>query len=188
MFPGDGDMYNQLADDRDHKFFDLPTTDSSDYGWGKGERAAGVSVHRPAAGTLPEQEPRRRARVYRRASTRRRSRSRAQLLKDRDPQFARRARRTRARGVRARPTNTRACARPRPAQSPYFYEEDNWTDDMELGAAELYALTRDERYLRQRVEYAAQEPVTPWMGADTARHYQWFPWHNAGHYALWRDG
>jgi hypothetical protein len=26
------------------------------------------------------------------------------------------------------------------------------------------------------------------MGADTARHYQWYPWHNAGHYALWRAG
>jgi hypothetical protein len=26
------------------------------------------------------------------------------------------------------------------------------------------------------------------MGADTARHYQWYPWYNAGHYALWRIG
>jgi endoglucanase len=25
------------------------------------------------------------------------------------------------------------------------------------------------------------EPVTPWMGADTALHYQWYPWHNNGH-------
>jgi hypothetical protein len=23
------------------------------------------------------------------------------------------------------------------------------------------------------------------MGADTARHYQWYPWHNAGHYETW---
>jgi len=28
--------------------------------------------------------------------------------------------------------------------------------------------------------------VTPWMGADTARHYQWYPWHNNGHYEVWR--
>ena len=26
------------------------------------------------------------------------------------------------------------------------------------------------------------------MGADTANHYQWFPWHNNGHYELWRAG
>src|SRR5437868_465707 len=57
---------------------------------------------------------------------------------------------------------------------------------MELAAAELYALTHDRSYLRDALEYAAAEPVTPWMGADTARHYQWFPWHNNGHYEIWR--
>jgi hypothetical protein len=36
------------------------------------------------------------------------------------------------------------------------------------------------------IAFAAEEPVTPWMGADTARHYQWFPWHNNGHYETWR--
>jgi len=29
--------------------------------------------------------------------------------------------------------------------------------------------------------------VTPWMGADTARHYQWYPWQNAGHYEAWKS-
>lgn len=28
--------------------------------------------------------------------------------------------------------------------------------------------------------------MTPWMGADTANHYQWYPWHNNGHYEIWR--
>ena len=27
--------------------------------------------------------------------------------------------------------------------SPYIYEEDNWVDDMELGAMELYKATGD---------------------------------------------
>ncbi len=26
-----------------------------------------------------------------------------------------------------------------------------------------------------------------WMGADTARHYEWYPWLNLGHYAAWRS-
>ena len=30
MFPNDSEMYNQLGDDRDHSYLDLPTTDSSD--------------------------------------------------------------------------------------------------------------------------------------------------------------
>ena len=72
--------------------------------------------------------------------------------------------------------------------SPYFYEEDSWADDMELGAAELYALTREPRYLAEAVEYARMEPVTLWMGQDTANHYQWYPWQNPGHHEIWRLG
>jgi len=34
-----------------------------------------------------------------------------------------------------------------PARSPYFYEEDDWADDMELAAAELHALTHEPQYL-----------------------------------------
>ncbi|MBW7933014.1 MAG: glycoside hydrolase family 9 protein, partial [Gemmatimonadaceae bacterium] len=36
MYPDDSLMLNQLGDDRDHMFFDLPPNDSADYGWGKG--------------------------------------------------------------------------------------------------------------------------------------------------------
>ena len=75
-----------------------------------------------------------------------------------------------------------------PARSPYFYEEADWADDMELGAAALYALTHEPPYLTAALQYAALEPVTPWMGQDTARHYQWYPWHNNGHYEIWREG
>ena len=59
---------------------------------------------------------------------------------------------------------------------------------MELAAAELYALTRDTALLRDARGFAVREPVTPWMGADTARHYEWYPWWNAGHFALWEAG
>ena len=37
MYPGGEDMFNQLGDDRDHRYWDLPWTDSSDYGWGRGK-------------------------------------------------------------------------------------------------------------------------------------------------------
>ena len=48
MFPEGGPMFNQLGDDRDHSFLDLPTTDSSDYGWGKGrERPVYPCTGRP---------------------------------------------------------------------------------------------------------------------------------------------
>jgi hypothetical protein len=68
-----------------------------------------------------------------------------------------------------------------PGTAPYFYEEDNWVDDMELAAIELYRITHDQEYLIRAAEFGRREPVTPWMGADTARHYQWYPFINMGH-------
>ncbi|MFA6360982.1 MAG: glycoside hydrolase family 9 protein, partial [Dysgonamonadaceae bacterium] len=67
---------------------------------------------------------------------------------------------------------------------PYFYEEDNWADDMQLAAAEMYSAFGKSDYLEQAVNYGRLEPVTPWMGADSARHYQWYPFINLGNYHL----
>ncbi|HET7732635.1 MAG TPA: glycoside hydrolase family 9 protein, partial [Paludibacter sp.] len=64
------------------------------------------------------------------------------------------------------------------------YDEDNWTDDMELAAGQLYRLTYEGNYLKEAADFGRMEPVTPWMCSDTARHYQWFPFINLGHYML----
>ena len=184
MFPDDSTMFNQLGDDRDHSFLDLPTTDSSDYGWGKGrERPVYPCTGRPQ-GLLRH---RNRSTGY--ASTAGKYASAmalgARLLAARDPAYAARLRQ---KAIAAYELGRRypGVCQTAPAGAPYFYEEDNWVDDMELGAAQLHALTGDARYLREAAEYARQEPVTPWMGADTASHYQWFPWHNNGHHEVWR--
>ena len=74
-----------------------------------------------------------------------------------------------------------------PGRSPYFYEEDNYTDDMELAGASIYAMdadTADKKYLTAAYNYAKGETITPWLGADTARHYQWYPFINSGHFEL----
>ena len=57
---------------------------------------------------------------------------------------------------------------------------------MELAGAVLRTLLGQDRYAHEALAWADSEPVTPWMGADTARHYEWYPWHNAGHFELWR--
>ena len=69
-------------------------------------------------------------------------------------------------------------------KSPYIYAEDNYVDDMQLGAAELFSLTKDKKYERQAIDFARQEKITPWLGKDTAHHYQWYPFINVGHYSL----
>ena len=43
-------------------------------------------------------------------------------------------------------------------------------------------------FLSQAVDWGKVEPVTPWMGADTARHYQWYPFINLGHFWLASSG
>ncbi|MDX1699630.1 MAG: glycoside hydrolase family 9 protein, partial [Melioribacteraceae bacterium] len=68
--------------------------------------------------------------------------------------------------------------------SPYFYEENNWVDDMELAAAQLGRTFNDSKYFNEAAYWGDIEPTTPWMGADTARHYQWYPFVNIGHYLL----
>ncbi len=55
-----------------------------------------------------------------------------------------------------------------PCKSPYYYEEKNWVDDMELAAIQLNKITNEKKYLDDAVKFGDKEPVTPWMGADTA--------------------
>lgn len=83
---------------------------------------------------------------------------------------------------------------------PYIYAEDNWVDDMELSFASLYKsldyyLSKNgesklqycgliDEYLDSSYKFSKLEKVTPWLGADTAKHYQWYPFINIGHYEL----
>jgi len=185
MFPTDGEMYNQIADDRDHRYFDIPPRDSSDYGWGKGrERPVYPCTGKPQ-GLFKYKN-----RSTGKASTAGKFASAmalgAELFKTRDPAFADSLRRRAIAAYRVGVASPGVC-QTASSVSPYFYEEQNYVDDMELGAAELYALTHKSTYLHDAIAYAAREPVTPWMGADTARHYEWYPFHNRGHYAIWRD-
>ncbi|MDB5279042.1 MAG: cellulase [Ferruginibacter sp.] len=79
-------------------------------------------------------------------------------------------------------------------RSPYIYAEDNWVDDMELANAVTAKMIQTQgrnkpnallpATISKAMRYAAAEPVTPWLGADTAKHYQWYPFINIGHYEL----
>jgi hypothetical protein len=68
--------------------------------------------------------------------------------------------------------------------SPYRYNESSWTDDMEWGAAELYQATGDARYLRDALRYARLSAATSWMGRESAGHYEFYPFMNAGHFRV----
>lgn len=182
MHPRPDWMFNQLADDRDHAGFRLPTLDSVDYGWGKGTGRPVYFISGEVQGLFKYQN-----RATGAASTAGKFASAfalgAQVLKSTDPSLsntlAEKSRTAYAFG-KAKP----GVAQTAPGRARYFYEEDNWVDDMELGAAAIYQLTNDKAYYDQALQYGKQEPVTPWIGTDTARHYQWYPFHNFGHYEL----
>lgn len=186
MFPRPDWMFNQLGDDRDHMGMRIPGEDSF---YGKG-------FERPVY--FVSGKPQQRGK-FMNASTGTASTAGkfagafalAEYLRMQDTAFARHA-----------PDYTQAAVdayhygqqKPGVAQtasvrSPYIYAEDNWTDDMELAAASLGKLqeakkTRSKDFFTQAIQYAKQERITPWLGSDTAKHYQWYPFINLGHAVL----
>lgn len=180
MYPGKDQMYNQIADDRDHAGYRLPNHDQVNYGKGlerpvyfiTGEPQGSFKYKNRATGA---------------ASTAGKYTSAfmlgAELLQNYDAAYADTLR-SRALQAYAYGLANPGVSQTAPGKAPYFYEEDNWTDDMELAATQLARFTKQEPYLQQALQFGEQEPVTPWMGADTARHYQWYPFLNLGHYYL----
>lgn len=182
MNPEPGEFYNQLADDRDHMGMRFPHDDQADYGWGPGGARPVYFITGE-----PQQRGKYMNATMGAASTAGKFASDfalgAEILKPFYPEFAEKI------GQKAADAYQLGLDKPGNCQtasvvSPYIYEEDNWVDDMELGALEMYHRTGEEKYLTQAIEYGRREPVTPWMGADSARHYQWYPFMNMGHYWL----
>lgn len=184
MNPHDGEMYNQIADDRDHIGMRLPQDDPADYGWGPGNgrpvyAVTGRPQCRGRSGRMNDTKGV--------ASTAGKFASdfalASEVLVDFYPAYAE--------SLKDKAVAAYAFGREHPGAcqtasvlSPYIYEEESWADDMELAAAELYRMTGDHTYLDQAEQYGRMEKVSPWMGADTARHYQWYPFINYGHAVL----
>lgn len=188
MNPAPKEMYNQIADDRDHAGFRLPNRDKVDYGWGAG-------TGRPVYFITGERQGLRHPRTGRTflnrttgvASSAGKFASDfalgAEIFKEIDPAFAKKMQ------EKAGPAYDFAVERPGNTQtacvvSPYFYEEDNYVDDVELAAATFYALSNEAKWRTEADYWGQLEPVTPWMELGRARHYQFYPFVNLGHYLL----
>jgi len=184
MNPDSGVMFNQVADDRDHRGFRLPNLDKADYGLGP---------YRPVYFVTgkPQGLAQFKNRTEGVASTAGKFASvfaaGARLFAAIDPAFAKemasKAVDAFEFGLTDPGATQTACN-----VSPYFYEEDNYVDDMELAAWDLYTLTGDQAYLDQADYWGTLEPCTPWIEKDTARHYQFYPFVNLGHAGLAMSG
>ncbi len=177
MNPGPETMYNQIADDRDHIGFRFPNKDTANYGKGR-ERPVYFCTGKPQ-GLFKYKN-----RSTGIASTAGKFASAfakgAQVFAKVDPRYSELLLKKSIEAFRFGLENPGVC-QTAPGTAPYFYEEDNWVDDMELAAIELYNSTKNPEYLNHAIEFGRKEPVTPWMGSDTAHHYQWYPFVNLGH-------
>lgn len=176
-------MFNQLADDRDHRGYRLPNKDTVDYGMGPGVARPVYHCTGEPQGLMGNM-----SRATGIASTAGKYASAfalgSEVLKDYYPEYAKMIGQKAIDAYSYGVKNPGAC-QTAPCVSPYFYEEDNWVDDMELAAAQLALMTGNAgKYVKEAAEYGRQELITPWMGADSAKHYQWYPFMNVGHYLL----
>ena len=182
MHPRKDWMFNQIADDRDHTGYHMPDVDSVDYGFGKGTgrpvyfitgESQGLGKFKNKA-TGAASTAGKFASAFALAS---------QVYTSKD-QFLAETFRSRSLSAYEFGLAKPGLAQTASVKSPYIYAEGNWVDDMELGAASIYKLTGEKKYLEQGLKYSKEETITPWLGADTANHYQWYPFLNMGHYEL----
>lgn len=172
MHPRPDWMFNQIADDRDHISLRMPALDSQ-YGRGyerpvyfiNGEPQQRGKFLNNTKGTSSTAAKLSSAFSLGATLLKHSNQSYSQLLSEKAT--------TAYQYALIKPGVTQTAS----VKAPYIYAEDNWVDDMELAAAQLNKLS-------DAFSYAKQEPITPWLGKDTAHHYQWYPFINLGHFEL----
>jgi len=184
MHPAPDQLYHQVADDRDHSGWDLPHQDTSDYGWGPGSyrpvyyatgKPQGLGRYKSDSNGIANLAGRYAAAMA----------MAARIFRAFDEPFALRCLKA-AIEVYQMGLKQPGCQEGTPHNQPYRYHEATWADDMEWGAAELFRVTGDSAYLEDALAFARKIGSTSWMGLDTLRHYEYYPFFNAGHFALWQ--
>lgn len=178
-------LFHQVADDRDHKGFKLPDQDNADYGWG-------ANSYRPVYFADGKPQGLREFKSKSTGVANIAGRSAAALamasriwrsdLKDaqKADEYLKHAVELYQMGKRQE-----GFQQGNSYGAPYRYNEDTWADDMEWAAAELYKVTKQKTYLEDAKRYAKIIGATSWMQHDAAEHYQFYPFMNVGHFALY---
>ncbi|MDJ1500257.1 glycoside hydrolase family 9 protein [Xanthocytophaga agilis] len=172
MHPRPDWMFNQIADDRDHISMRMPAQDSQ---YGRGYERPVYFINGE-----PQQQGKGMNHTTGTSSTAAKFVSAfalgAQLYKQTDKAYSDQLQ-EKAKTAYAFALKNPGVTQTVSVKSPYIYAEDNWVDDMELAATW-------QKQWNEALQYATKESVTPWLGKDTAAHYQWYPFINLGHYEL----
>ncbi len=184
LHPAPDQLYHQVADDRDHIGWRLPQNEVADYGWGKGgPRVVYFADGRPQGLKSYQSQSTGVANLAGRYAA---AMALAyQAWKD-DPPRRPLAQRCLQAGIEVYRLGRakEGVQQGNSYSAPYRYEETTWADDMEWGAAELHRATGERRYLEDAQRYARLAAAESWMGRPEARHYQFYPFMNLGHFRL----
>jgi peptidoglycan/xylan/chitin deacetylase (PgdA/CDA1 family) len=181
MNPAKNEMYNQIADDRDHMGMRLPTADTTGgYGLGKYRPVYFVTGKSQGLGKYKNRTTGVSSTAAKFASS---FALGAEIFKTINPAFAGQMLQKSLDAWDFAKSDLGVC-QTACTVSPYFYEEDNYVDDMELAAATLSPLEEGRDFSEQAKYWGELEPVTPWMELNRARHYQYYPFVNLGHALL----
>jgi len=185
LHPAPDQLCHQVADDRDHVGFRLPQDDVADYGWGKGgARVVYFADGRPQGLQQFKSESTGLANLAGRYAAAMALAYKTWKDDPRERGFAEgclKAGREVYELGRAREGSQQGNS----YKAPYRYEESTWADDMEWGGAELFRATGEGRYLDEARRYAQMAASETWMGREQAKHYQFYPFMNVGHFRLY---
>jgi len=187
MHPEPDQLFHQVADDRDHIGFKLPHLDTADYGWGPGSYRVVYYANGKPQGLFKYQNTSTGiANLAGRYAAAMAMASRVWKADLKDSSFAERCLQA---GLEVYNMGLKqpGCQEGTPCRAPYRYFENTWADDMEWGAAELFKTTGETRYLEEAKKFAKLINTNSWMGRDTARHYECYPFMNMGHYSLFEE-
>jgi len=181
MNPEKNEMYYQIADDRDHRGYRLPNKDTTSYGFGKKFRPVYFVTGKPQGTGIQRNRTTGVASIAAKFSSS--FALGAQVFRNIDATLSDKLRKKSREAWEFSLTDPGAC-QTACVVSPYFYEEENWVDDMELAAASLYQTEQSADDQKSAAKYGELEQVTPWMELHRARHYQFYPFVNLGHALL----
>ena len=191
MNPHPALMFNQLGDDRDHMGMRIPKEDTNYYGKGLERPVYFVSGEPQQRGKYMNNTTGTSSTAGKFAS----AFALAHYLLRTDSSFMKSSKKKsyydKAMDAYSFGLKKQGVSQTASVRSPYIYAEDNWTDDMELAAASIHTMLvnnpgsgDNDYYTSLAYDFAKNEKITPWLGADTAKHYQWYPFINIGHYEL----
>jgi hypothetical protein len=185
LHPSPSQLFHQVADDRDHLGWKMPDNDPSDYGWGSNSyRVAYFATGEPQGLREYKSEATGIANLAGRSAAA--MALAARIWKDHlnDEAYSKKCLDV-ARSLYQLGREKEGFQQGNSYGAPYRYTEETWADDMEWGAAELYKTTGEISFLEEAKRYAATANTVSWMNLDTAAHYQYYPFINLGHFALY---